>query len=195
MIASFLGPFVDLADGPSAQDASPTAGTPGANILDVTIQPQSQSNWCWAAVAASVSDYYAKRGGPAAQSQCQLATTFLNAACCLDPMPPPDTDWPGNKEFSLDLPLSTLGLLAGSKVSSAASFPAIRQEVSAGRPIGCHISWSSGDGHFVCIIGVDEALKEVVVRDPAGLLTEGSYPFSDAATFPGGVWDETYFTQ
>ncbi len=188
--ASFLGPFVDIAN---VQTAPAVGNAP--RVLKFTMQAQQQDYWCWAAVASSICAFYPPPNGTPAKPQCEIATTFLGIPCCLNPLPAPSADWPGNEEFSLEVPLDQFGHLAQPKIGGALDFPSIIREIDAERPVCCHVDWGGGsDGHFVVIVGYNPANQEIVVRDPSHTPVHGSLRYVGRATFPGGAWNETYLT-
>lgn len=193
--ASLLGPFTDVAGEPMGPPAEPSPAAVGPKVLGFNIQSQEQTNWCWAAVASSVCGYYASRGEGAPQSQCQIATQFLGLECCIDPLPPPSDNWAGNKTFTLELPLDVLGHFAPPMVTGSLDLASIVREIDGGRPICCHIDWGGAEGHFVVMIGYDSVHGDVIVRDPAGTIVNGTLPFKSGGTFPGGKWSETYLTK
>lgn len=158
------------------------------------MQSQEQTNWCWAAVASSVCAYYAARGSGALRSQCQIATQFLGLECCITPLPPPSEDWPGNKRFTLQVPLDVLGHFSPPIVRGPLDPRVIAQELERQRPVCCQIEWGPNDGHFAVIVGCDFEHNDVTVRDPAGTLS-GTFPYNGANTFPGGRWTETYLSR
>lgn len=56
-------------------------GALAAASLNFTMQKQTQTNWCWAAVSASVGNYY----GTGSWTQCGVATAALDRNCCNQP--------------------------------------------------------------------------------------------------------------
>lgn len=183
---SILGSFVDVA-GTSATAAAPAADQ--AKVLTFQMQTQDQSEWCWAAVGASVCSYYAARGNGGNERQCDIATRFLGMNCCVTPWPPGS-----NQTFTLQTPLQVLGHLS-STIEGPLDMDAIVREIDGGRPICCHIDWGDGEGHFVAIVGYDAVHNDVIARDPLGTSVNGVLPFKNGSTFHGGSWTETYLTQ
>lgn len=196
-LPSFLQPLVAI---PSATSGAPTHAPITAdaipNPLPLSMQPQQQTEWCWAAAAASVSAFY--RDSPPT-SQCQLASQCLNMNCCVEPLPPPPPPiWPGNKMYTLNVALSVIGHLSGEPAGKPLDFATVVAEISAGRPVCCHISWESGPvgGHFNAIIGYDEVNEDVTIADPSGVFGGGTFPYKTFVTdYHGGKWDDSYLTQ
>lgn len=201
LTASFLGPLKDVPLPPVMRHGASVASAAGAppGAIDFTIQVQQQTRWCWAAVTASVADYFAARGGPPAPAQCELATQLLHFPCCVVPLPPPPPPyWRGNMPYLLSAALGAAGHLANA-VSKAVDFPAIKQEIVNSKPVCCRIYWDDDpNGHYVVIMGChdDGHEQDVVVLDPSDTAPhEGSFPFDEFKSFGGGSWDNTCFTQ
>ena len=193
IMPTLFDPFTDIADGARAPKANAGGSLPGPNVLQFDMQSQEQTKWCWAAVASSVCAYYAERGEGSAKSQCEIATQFLGMQCCITPLPPASANWPGNQDFTLKVPLETLNHFEP-PVLGPLNIAGIAAEIDSGRPICCHIDWANSPGHFVVIIGYDSAHNEIIVRDPAGMIINGTLPLKGGGTFPGGTWNESYRT-
>ena len=112
------------------------------------IQTQKQDQWCWAAVSASIHQYFS---GEAAFSQCEIAHRVLNTACCDNPT---TCNTPAFLEDALDKIGKRGDVLPGSL-----PFGKIMEQIDRGMPIGVRIGWFGGGGHFVVIRGY---------RNPAG---------------------------
>jgi hypothetical protein len=52
--------------------------------LPFNMEAQTQTNWCWAATAKSVSHYFFKRSP---WTQCKVASAELGLTCCVSPVP------------------------------------------------------------------------------------------------------------
>jgi hypothetical protein len=187
VLPKILGPYVPL--GSEELAFVPVAG----KNLPFTMQPQQQTNWCWAAVTFSVSHYYPFNGKQAAQmSQCQLATYFVNRPSCLNPMPPYGSDWPGNQMFTLQMPLGEAGHLAGT--AGVLNFGQIAQQIDVQRPVCCHIQMG-GVGHFLAITGyIANPEQDIFVQDPVPGPYSGFMPLAAFMKYRGGQWDESYAT-
>ena len=189
-LPSFLGPFVDVPAAPAAQLAAnrPPGGAGAPHILTFTMQDQQQTEWCWAATAASVSAYY---NVAKVWTQCEVASQCLGMDCCIIPLPPPPPPyWAGNRMYTLDFALNVIQHLASGPTGDVLTFSSITDEIKGGRPVCCHISW----GHFNVIVGYyDDSNQDIVVRDP--LHGEQTLPYAMfVSSYYGGAWDDSYLT-
>ena len=88
-LPGFLGPGTTL-----SPSAALGAGGGGGSLAFV-IEPQLQTNWCWAAVSKSVSWFY-DQSSP--WTQCRVANAALPRTDCCGGKPPPmepDAMFPG----------------------------------------------------------------------------------------------------
>lgn len=193
-LPAFLGPFTPVPAPPALPaHAFAAIGGGAAQRLTFTMQVQQQSQWCWAATSASIDDYY----GPAGtKSQCAIATGVLGGSCCTAPGSPAC-----NQPYYLDVALSWVGHLAqpciGTAIDLVAGGPgpaSLETEINGGRPVGCHISWSGGGGHFNVIYGYDTGTQDVDVADP--YYSTHTLPYAAFKTgYQGaGTWDASYLT-
>jgi len=169
---------------PQLTDVETQAGkaAPAAASLNFNMQQQTQSNWCWAAVSASVGNYY----GTGSWSQCVVANYELDRnSCCNQP-------GPCNVYGYLDSALRTTRSFASMSQGSI-QMPAINNQISLGRPIGLRCAWYGGGAHFLTIYGTNG--NYILVADSI-------YGYSTRAlnSFPGsynggGNWTTTYFTR
>jgi len=153
-----------------------------AGSLNFSMQPQTQSNWCWAAVSASVGNYY----GTGSWTQCNVANAELNRnSCCNQP-------GPCNVYGYLDSALRTTRSFANMSQGSI-QLSAIENQINMGRPIGVRVAWYGGGAHFNTIYGTNGNYL---------LIADSIYGYSTRAlnSFPrsyngGGNWTNTYFTR
>lgn len=150
--------------------------------LNFNIQQQTQTNWCWAALSASVGNYY--RTG--SWTQCGVANAELGrGTCCSQP-------GPCNVYGYLDSALRTTGSYGGMR-EDRMQIPAIENQIGMGRPVGLRCAWYGGGAHFLTIYGIDGGY--VLVADSIfGYSTRvlNSFP----GTYNGGGnWTHTYFTR
>jgi hypothetical protein len=184
-LASFLGPFRDIPAGPQAGAASRQN-----QLTSFVMQAQEHPEWCWAAVAASVSDFFAQILGTSKESQCTIASRCQGLPCC-PPLPP---NWNGNITWALEDALGPH--LAQGPIDGPLFFADIVKEVDAKRPVCCRIKFAADNGHFNAIVGYDDAYDEVIVRDPLYTDTDGRLPYDTfVKNYHGGRWDSSYRTK
>ncbi|MCU0120562.1 hypothetical protein N8H74_20060 [Pseudomonas sp. B2M1-30] len=152
-----------------------------AASLNFSMQRQTQSNWCWAAVSASVGNYF----GTGSWTQCGVASSALDRNCCNQPGP---CNVYGYLDQALRITRSYNGMGQGSL-----SMSAIQNQINMGRPVCLRCAWYGGGAHFLAIYGTNG--NYVLVADSI-------YGYSTRAlnSFPGsynggGTWTTTYFTQ
>lgn len=193
-LPSFLGPFAPVPAPHGHGHALSPIGGGAAHSLSFKMQTQTQTEWCWAATSASIDDFYLRAGG---KSQCQVATGLLGGNCCTTP-----GSSTCNQPYYLDLALTWVGHLAQPCIlnaiplaSNGGAAPSVEDEIDAGRPIGCHISWSGGGGHFNAIHGYDRNTQDVDVADP--FYSTHTLPYSVFQTKyqSTGTWDASYLTK
>lgn len=154
---------------------------PAAVMLNFTMQRQTQSNWCWAAVSASVGNFY----GTGGWTQCGVATAELGRNCCSQP-------GPCNVYGYLDSSLRTTRSF-NRMLSSRIQLSEITNQISQGRPVGLRCAWYGGGAHFLTIYGISGNYINVA---------DSIYGYATYAlnSFPanyqgGGNWTHTYYTQ
>lgn len=153
------------------------------NPLPFSMQVQEQTEWCWAATAASVSAYY---DVAPVLTQCEVASKCIGVDCCITPLPPER-----NIKWALDAALKAIKHLAADP-SGALPFSSIVTEIDGGRPICCHISWD----HFIAIVGYDDSNQDVVVCDPDPHHAEQTLPYETfVSDYYEGSWDYSYLTK
>lgn len=167
---------------------APTAPVPapGRACLDLAMQPQKESEWCWAAVSASVSAFFS---ATSPWTQCGIVSESLQQpTCCAD-----GSSTACNQPYYLDRALKLVKHYA----SDFGGRPAdhwLDAQIEAGNPIGISISWTDGGGHFVAMDGFDHGDDAIDIKD--SLFGDAWVP---AASFPesyqgGGTWAWTYQT-
>lgn len=159
---------------------------PDGNQLAFDCERQTQSQWCWAAVAVSVARYYSSRTG---WSQCALVRAELHRATCCEDGAACDQPW------YLDRALARVGHSDGGIAAGALSFAEITAEVDAREPIGVRIGWRSGGGHFIVIEGYSRADGLVEVEDPIEGHAQMTYEALVGDYGGAGAWTHTYRTR
>jgi hypothetical protein len=163
--------------------------------LDFEMQAQCHSNWCWAAVAASVSAFF---DPDTPFSQCRIASLELHMDCCTVPCGasnvPPEIDVMG----TLGSALNRVDCLRA-EIPGQATRAQVEHELIAGRPVCVRLVWSLGsleDGHFVAIVGYDRKTDMLSVADPK--YGDAEVPFEQLRTsyqIEKGQWIKTYYTK
>jgi hypothetical protein len=146
---------------------------PTTNPLTFTLQTQAQSNWCWAAVTASVVKYYEPTS---AITQCSLANTaFGKTSCCTNPG---SNDC--NKPYVLETALAGVNHLS-SHAAGPLSFSAVQGQIDATNPVGFQVHWRGGGFHVGVIAGyaTEGSTNQIDVLDPWF-----GHTITDFATFP-----------
>ncbi|MGC0416298.1 papain-like cysteine protease family protein [Embleya sp. AB8] len=140
------------ADAPDAQ-AQPLAL--GAKKLNITMQAQQKTNWCWAGSGNTIATWYGRN-----YSQNQFCNAAFgrsqNSEC------PNSQANLGNVQNALDW----AGINSGSYVSGWLQYSTVQTEINADRPIETRIQWSSGGGHMHVIYGYDTSQSWVYWGDP-----------------------------
>lgn len=157
--------------------------------LSFSMQPQTQTNWCWAATSTSVSHFY---WGLSTWTQCKVANSELgHNDCCNSPVPSPC-----NVAWYLDKALTRTENFV-SILTGQASFQQIRAEIDAGRPVGARIGWSGGGGHFMVICGYSQVAGTDYfdIDDPIYGKSHLSVTNFSSNYQGSGTWTHTYFTK
>jgi hypothetical protein len=161
--------------------------------LAFTMQTQQETNWCWAAVSASISAYFGVPAGPSGGTwlQCEVANCALKqSSCCQD-----GSTALCNQDWYLEQGLTCVNHLAGPPVAGPSLYSYIQQEIDADRPVALRIGWYGDGGHFVALSGYDNSsgTQFVDVEDPwYGPSTYDYTAFSTAYQSGAGGWTDTY---
>jgi Papain-like cysteine protease AvrRpt2 len=155
--------------------------------LLITIEPQKQSEWCWAAVTSTVDHYY---DATSSWTQCSLANNQLHqTTCCVA-----GSSKQCNQPWDLQRSLGLVGRLRIA-VETPALYDGIQQEIDEKHPLCVRIGWPDGQGHAVIIYGYDDAIGYVFVGDPIFGITKIPYA-SFLSHYQGdGQWTDSYFTE
>jgi len=196
-IPSFMLPTVPLAgrsSGPGflskAAGPPPVGGGRARSLNRFVMQMQLHDNWCWAAVTASIAQFYRAQSWTV---QCVVAAAEKNTQCC-DPVNVTACDRPA----PLDTPLGRTGHFS-QRVDSSEEFSTVVAEIDAQRAFACRIEWhQSSDAHFVAVAGysVDDSGTEYLeIGDPLipGTVHTTYAEFSSNYR-QAGAWANSYFT-
>ncbi|MEU3222743.1 papain-like cysteine protease family protein [Streptomyces sp. NPDC006976] len=135
--------------------AAPTAALAATRRLNITMQAQQKTNWCWAASGNTIATWYGRN-----YSQNEFCNAAFGRA--------QGYECP-NSQAALDNVQNALywaGINPGSYVSGWLRYPTVQAEIAAGRPVETRIQWSSGGGHMHVLYGYDDANSLVYWGDP-----------------------------
>jgi hypothetical protein len=173
---------------------SPVQSAQGARIDKFIMQGQCHSNWCWAAVAASVASFYKT---PQVVDQRAIAGVELKEPDCLRHGCGTNVDF--NVTNVLASSLNRLGCLRELARNERASPEEVFEELQGGRPLCVRTVWRRGGAHFVVIAGYQPAAKgngTLDLHDPFWGPSQYSYDqFADHYQLLGGRWMDTYYTK
>ncbi|MEA3014273.1 MAG: hypothetical protein QOD42_2818 [Sphingomonadales bacterium] len=155
--------------------------------LPFNMQPQTQSNWCWAATSTSTSLYYRPASG---WTQCKVASAELSLTCCSAPVP-----GPCNVTWYLDRALARTENFVS--ITGPISFQAVDAELRAGRLLGARTGWHGGGGHFMVIYGCStiDGVQYLNIDDPIYGKSNPSFATFSNNYQGAGSWTHTYFTK
>ena len=143
-------------------------------LINFKIQAQVRLNWCWAAAAASIANYYEKNES---WTPCKVANLVFNRTDCCEVLRGAGCD----EGVEFYKALQEMGHLEDAPRSTL-SFSDVKKEIDKGRPILAALrNWA---GHGVVITGYnnfDPKTRTIEVQDPSG----GSKIVCDFNTFPG----------
>jgi len=157
-------------------------------VLPFNMKAQTQSNWCWAATATSVSRYYSIFSP---WTQCKVASEELGQTCCTTPVP-----GACNVPWYLDKALTRTNNFVSFQ-GSTVSWNTVKSELEKGLVVGARIGWNGGGGHFMVLHGVSSigVTNYLHIDDPIygkSVLTYQQF----ATNYQGsGSWTHTYFTK
>jgi len=161
----------------------PSAKPAGRASLDLAMQQQEQTLWCWAAVSASIKRYY---DASASVLQCEQASSQTNGwSCCTDP-------GPCNHDGYLRTALEHVGVFR-SLFEGLVPFATILEEIGARHPVCCRIEWPDKTGHFVSVDGYEG--RTLFIKDP--WYGPSRVPYDEFTTryLGRGRWTHTYLTK
>lgn len=148
---------------------APDASVRAAKRLNITMQAQQKTNWCWAAGGNTIATFL---GRTYSQNQ------FCNAAFGRNQ----NTECPNNQATlgNVQSGLRWAGINPGSYVTGWLRYPTVQAEINAGRPVETRIQWSNGGGHMHVLYGYDDASSWVYWGDP--------WPSNDRYNWASHAW-------
>ncbi|KNB52608.1 papain-like cysteine protease family protein [Streptomyces caatingaensis] len=141
----------------TASAASAPAAKPlrAAKKLNITMQAQEKTNWCWAGSGNTIAAWYGRK-----YSQNQFCNAAFNRQ--------QGTECPNNQATlgNVQNAFRWAGINTGSYVDGWLRYSTVQGEINADRPIETRIGWKSGGGHMQVIYGYDTANNLVYWGDP-----------------------------
>ncbi|MEU1328148.1 papain-like cysteine protease family protein [Streptomyces microflavus] len=158
---------VPAATATAAEPASQAVAA--AQRLNITMQAQQKTNWCWAAGGNTIAAWFGRN-----YSQNQFCNASFNRS--------QNSECPNSQATlgNVQTGLSWTGVRPGSYVTGWLRYPTVQTEIAAQRPIETRIQWSSGGGHMHVIYGYDDANSWVYWGDP--------WPSSDRYNWASHSW-------
>ncbi|WP_425463293.1 papain-like cysteine protease family protein [Methylobacterium terricola] len=181
----------------SANTSSATSTAPAKLVLLFTVANQNQTNWCWSAVATSVSHYYDPHS---IWTQCSTANAVLGRPdCCVAANASDKAKC--NQQARLDIALVKTHNLVQliDQRNSPLTFDDIKNEIDNSRVVGTRVRWNGGGGgHFQAIHGYEitpSGSEYIYISDPIYGNTQIKYSrFASYYTGTGGTWTHSYLT-
>lgn len=143
---------------------APSPPAPISKVLNVTVECQCRTNWCWAAVGLAIRKAYNAAG---AFQQCDVAGEVLHAKCC-----PYGEGCNETHRLRAALGIHHVSTL---RQPGHQTIAFIKAEIDAGNPVCVRIHrMHGGSGHFVVIAGycLMSASTKLWICDPDGGTTE-----------------------
>ena len=158
-------------------------------LVDVNVPRQQLDSWCWAAIAAGLSEYY----GTGTPSQADIASGVLDVDCSHF-----ENDEQlkavANTVARLDKAMALVSCYSHWSAGKPL-FDRIKFEINQGRPLAARIEWFSGGAHYVLIHGYADATGNILVADPMHGASEHPLAHFPARYRLGGAWTETFWTR
>jgi hypothetical protein len=156
------------------------------NNLNLTMEQQCQTEWCWAAVAVSVAKFYCPANSV---KQCDIANDVLKLHDCCSANPACNKANPLGDALEVN---DNCASIPGGTITTGQLTP----EIDNGRPVAVRVG-VEGSGHFCVIDGYYETSLglAISIRDPLFQTSIFVFDAFKVSYLNGGVWDDTYFTQ
>lgn len=166
----------------------------------LVVEPQQQTQWCWAAVSNSVSHYYDPNSG---WTQCAIVNAELGQATCCTT----GSSAACNQPWYLNLALTRVGCLQ-SVAAGTLPFATLQSLTNANTPPCARQQWAGGGGHFVAIVccfqfrslgpsssGGGATSNRVSISDPWYGDSIVDYSTFVSGYMGTGTWTDNYLTQ
>jgi Papain-like cysteine protease AvrRpt2 len=155
--------------------------------INFSMQPQTQTNWCWSAVSVSTSKFY---NSASQWTQCSLANQQLGQSTCCQS----GGTTACNQAWYLDQALTETDNLDAWQ-SGTVTQQILEGEIVRRFPVGVRIGWSGGGGHFVIVDGATTSNSTIHVEDPIYGTSDIAYSTLASSYQGSGSWTHTYFTR
>ncbi|MFF9784544.1 papain-like cysteine protease family protein [Streptomyces nigrescens] len=160
---------------PAHTPAADTAAAPrfAANRLNISMQAQENTNWCWAASGNTIATWYGRN-----YSQNQFCNAAFNRQ--------QGSECPNNQATlgNVQIALNWMGINSGSYVTGWLRSGTVQSEIDANRPVETRIQWSSGGGHMHVVYGYDTDRNWIYWGDPWA--TNSRYNWGDFDYYVNG---------
>ncbi|MFJ4779575.1 papain-like cysteine protease family protein [Streptomyces sp. NPDC088762] len=174
LLALPLGAGTATAAADNGARAGAVTGTGAESLLaskrlNITMQAQQKTNWCWAAGGNTIATWFGRN-----YSQNQFCNAAFNRQ--------QGYDCPNNQATlgNVQTGLRWAGINSGSYVNGWLQYSTVQTEINANRPIETRIQWSNGGGHMHVVYGYDTANSWVYWGDP--------WPSSDRYNWASHAW-------
>ncbi|MFG3493510.1 papain-like cysteine protease family protein [Streptomyces sp. NPDC047928] len=137
--------------------------------LNITMQAQQKSNWCWAAAGNTIATWFGR--GYSQNQFCNAAFDRQQGYDC--------PNWQATLGH-VQTGLRWAGVSPGSYVNGWLRYSTVQNEINANRPVETRIQWASGGGHMHVIHGYDDSRSWVYWGDP--------WPSSDRYNWASHAW-------
>lgn len=160
-------------------------------ILDFQTQQQILPEWCWAAVASSISFKYDPQSN---WQQNTLAGKLLNNVCtAVSPVNANSAPNICHQGFSLITALQSCTQNYAWDVQRYLTIDEIRYQINNGWPVCCQIYWESYQkAHYIVIYGYDG--NSIAIGDPEAGVCSADYD-DLIQSYRSGQWIHSYGTQ
>ncbi|MCX4747038.1 C39 family peptidase [Kitasatospora sp. NBC_01287] len=140
---------------PAFAAGTETAAGGTARTLNISMQQQQNSNWCWAASGDTIASWF---GYDYSQNQfCDAAFGRSTSSTC------PNSEAALN---NVQTALDWIGIDPGDYVTGYLYYSTVQNEINNNRPVETRIQWSSGGGHMEVLYGYDLSDNWVYWGDP-----------------------------
>ncbi|MFE5742251.1 papain-like cysteine protease family protein [Streptomyces celluloflavus] len=157
----------------AGQPAAPAPALRAANRLNISMQAQEKTNWCWAGSGNTIAAWYGRN-----YSQNQFCNAAFNRQ--------QNTACPNNQATlgNVQNAFRWMGINSGSYVTGYLRYSTVQSEINANRPVETRIEWSSGGGHMHVLYGFDTSRNWVYWGDPWA--TNNRYNWGDFDYYVNG---------